>query len=563
MAEPLRIWAPRARQVDVVMGDLRVPARSQGDGVWQGPPLRDGDLYSISLDGGPPMPDPRSRFQPHGVNGPSQWIEHGAPVRHAVRPASLADAVIYELHIGTFSVDGTFTGAIPHLDHIAELGVTHVEIMPVAAFSGRHGWGYDGVDLHAAHAPYGGPTGLRELIAACHARGLGVLIDVVHNHFGPEGAYWNSFAPYTTKKHQTPWGEAINLDDTGSEEVRRYLIDSALMWLRDYGADGLRLDALHALVDTSERHFVAELVDEVRALERELDRKLLLIGEYDEHDPAAVMARDRGGWGLDGHWNDDFHHAVHVLLTGERSGYYGDFVAADTLTKILERGYALDGGYSEFRQKVHGMPYGDLPRSQLVAYVQSHDQIGNRAIGERLHQLAGTERAMIGAALLFTSPFVPMLFQGEEWAASSPFQYFAELESAELREAVKKGRMAEHSGAGWDKPAPDPTDPATRERSMLRWEERTDRAHAAMLDWYRSLIQARRAHAALRDDRAGSTRATRDGDLIVVERGDVTLACNIGDAKAPANIGDVLLASRGLATASELPPRSCVLFKRR
>jgi maltooligosyltrehalose trehalohydrolase len=531
--------------------------------MWEGPALHDGERYMISIDGGAPMPDARSRFQPQGVHGASQWIELGAPPHTELRQVPLYEAVIYELHVGTFSAEGTFDGAIAHLDHLVELGVTHVEIMPVAQFSGRHGWGYDGVGLYAPHAPYGGPAGLRRLVDACHARRLAVVVDVVHNHFGPEGAYWNQLAPYTTSKHKTPWGEAINLDDTGSAEVRRYLIESALMWLRDYGADGLRLDALHALVDTSERHFVAELVDAVRALERQLDRKLLLIGEFDEHEPAAVTPRERGGWGLDAHWNDDFHHAVHVLLTGERTGYYGDFSGTGTLAKILEHGYALDGGYSAFRNKPHGSPYGDLPRSRLVSYIQSHDQIGNRAAGDRLHQLAGIERAMIGAAILFVSPFVPMLFQGEEWAASSPFQYFAELESEELREAVRKGRMAEHSGAGWDRPAPDPTDPSTRERSVLRWHERSDGTHAAMLTWYRALIEARRMHPALRDDRPGTVRVHRAGPLLTIERGTHTLACNLGDEPSRADGGEVVLASHGLASTHELPPRSCVLYRTR
>jgi maltooligosyltrehalose trehalohydrolase len=276
-----------------------------------------------------------------------------------------------------------------------------------------------------------------------------------------------------------------------------------------------------------------------------------------------VTALERGGWGLDAHWNDDFHHAVHALLTGERAGYYGDFAADHTLAKIFENGYALDGGFSEFRQKAHGRPFGELPRSRLVAYVQSHDQIGNRAQGERLHQLAGIERAMIGAALLFMSPFAPMIFQGEEWAASTPFLYFAELESKELRDAVREGRMAEHSGAGWDKPAPDPTDARTRERSVLRWDERGDGDHAAMLAWYRALIEARRAHPSLRDDRPGTARVTRSGALVIVERGELALACNVGDAAVQTQLGHVLLASQGLASSSELPPRSCALVKRR
>jgi maltooligosyltrehalose trehalohydrolase len=415
MSRTLRVWAPDAARVDVLVGDVERPAAHDGNGWWRGPELRAGDLYWVRVDGGSPRPDPRSPWQPFGVHGPSCWLDTAtlAPKRLA-RQVPLRDAVIYELHVGTFTQGGTFASAIDHLDDLVALGVTHVELMPVAQFPGTHGWGYDGVGLYAAHEPYGGPTALRDLIAQCHARGLAVLIDVVHNHFGPEGAYAAELAPYKTKKHQTPWGEAINLDDRGSDEVRRFLIDSALAWLRDFGADGLRLDAVHSLYDESERHFIRQLCDEIRGLERDLDRPFVVIGEYDSHDPKAITE-----WGLDAHWNDDFHHAVHALVTGEQSGYYVDFVR--TLPKVLERGYALDGGFSKFRSAPHGRPFGDLPRDRLVAYIQSHDQVGNRAHGERLHQLAGFQRTQIAAALLMTSPFVPMLFQGEEWAASTPF----------------------------------------------------------------------------------------------------------------------------------------------
>lgn len=402
MSRPLRVWAPQAQRVDVVVADVEQAATREANGWWRGPELRAGDLYWIRLDGGPRRPDPRSRWQPYGVHGPSCWLDTS---RFASRDAhhfvALRDAVIYELHVGTFSQGGTFASAIEHLDHLVELGVTHVELMPIAQFPGTHGWGYDGVDLYAAHEPYGGPAALRDLIAQCHARDLAVIVDVVHNHFGPEGAYASQFGPYKTTRHLTPWGEAINLDDRGSDEVRRFLIDSALAWLRDFGADGLRLDAVHSLYDESKRHFIQQLCEDIRGLGRDLDRRFIVIGEYDHHDPKVLTE-----WGLDAHWNDDFHHAVHTLLTGEQSGYYVDFVG--TLPKVLEQGYALDGGFSTFRGAPHGHPYGDLPRDRLVAYVQSHDQVGNRAFGERLHQLAGIPRAKIAAALLLTSPFVPI-----------------------------------------------------------------------------------------------------------------------------------------------------------
>ena len=555
MHRPLRIWAPKATRMTVVIGDVEHTATREPDGWWRGPELRTGDLYWLRADGGPRRPDPRSPWQPHGVHGPSCWIDTASlrPRPGGTRFVPLRDALIYELHVGTFTEGGTFASAIEHLDHLAELGVTHVEIMPIAQFPGTHGWGYDGVDLYAAHAPYGGPRGFAELVGACHARGLAVIVDVVHNHFGPEGAYASELAPYKTNKHHTPWGEAINLDDRGSDEVRRFLIDSALAWLRDFGADGLRLDAVHSLFDDSERHFVAQLVDAIRALERELDRKFVVIGEYDHHDPKVIRE-----WGLDAHWNDDFHHAVHALVTGEHDGYYVDFAGA--LPKVLEQGYALDGGYSQFRGEPHGRPFGSLPRDRLVAYVQSHDQVGNRAFGERLHQLAGIERAQIAAALLMTSPFVPMLFQGEEWAASTPFCYFAELESEELRAAVREGRRREHGHGGTVEP-PDPVDPATRNACVLRWQERDHGDHARMLGWYRALVEARRAHPELRDPAPGSTNALQTGELVTVQRGALVLVCNPSARAQPTRLGDVLLASTGLANLHELPPLSCALVR--
>ncbi len=559
--EPVRVWAPRASRVDLVIGDRRAPMAQEAGGWFRGPVLDMGVDYALSLDGGPPRPDPRSRWQPHGVCRPSRTVESLPPPGLGARPVPLRDALIYELHVGTFSPSGTFSGAIPHLPALVELGVTHVELMPIAQFPGTHGWGYDGVHLFAPHAAYGGPAGLRALVDECHGLGLAVLVDVVHNHFGPEGDFTSEFGPYKTDRYQTPWGDAINLDGDGSREVRRFLIDSALAWLRDYGVDGLRLDALHSLRDRSERHFVAELVDEIRSLERALGRTFAVIGEYDDHDPRAVEPRP-DGWGLDAHWNDDFHHAVHVLLTGETAGYYGDFAAPGTLGKVLEGGYALDGGFSPFRGGVHGAPFGGLPRDRLVAYTQSHDQVGNRAAGERLHQLAGLERARIAAALLFASPFVPMLFQGEEWAASTPFCYFCDLESPELRAAVREGRRAEHAAAGWQGPEPDPTDPATRDASVLRWEEREDGDHARMLAWYRQLAALRRAHASLRDPSPGGTRVRQQGAVLEVERGELVLVANLGDGPARLPAGEVLAASSPMASARELPPVSCALAQR-
>lgn len=567
MSRPLRVWAPRAARVDFVLEGQLIAAIREAEGWWRGPAVGGGTRYAICVDGGPPRPDPRSPWQPDGVHAASSWIDQadlGPPMALHGGPVALRDAVIYELHVGTFTLGGRFDSAIAHLDDLVALGVTHVELMPVAQFSGAHGWGYDGVDLFAAHAAYGGPSGLRELIRQCHRRGLAVLIDSVLNHFGPEGAYVSKFGPYRTSRHQTPWGDAVNLDGPDSREVRRFLIDSALTWLADYGADGLRLDAVHAFRDDSARHFVAELVDEVRALERRLERPLVVIGEFDDHDPIAVRERAAGGWGLDAHWNDDFHHAVHAVVTGERVGYYADFAEAGTLERVLRAGYALDGRFSPYRKGPHGRPYGDVPRDRLVAYIQSHDQTGNRAAGERLHELAGIDRTKIAAAILMVSPFVPMLFQGEEWAASTPFCYFADVESAELREAIRAGRRAEHAEyAETGGAPPDPVDPATRELCVLRWQERSEPRHADMLAWYGALIGARRHHPELRDPAPASVDVIRRGDQLAIRRGGLVLVCNLGDGPAVLDVGgDIVLASTALASARELPPRSCALVRR-
>jgi maltooligosyltrehalose trehalohydrolase len=452
--------------------------------------------------------------------------------------------VIYELHVGTFTRPGTFAAAIDHLADLAALGVTHVELMPVAQFPGAHGWGYDGVDLFAAHAPYGGPAGLRAFVQACHREGLAVLIDAVINHVGPEGNYLGELGPYLDERDPTPWGPGIAW---GRPEVRRFFLDSALAWLTDYDVDGLRLDAVHAIRD---RAVVAELAREVSRLPGRV-----LIAEYDDHDPWIVCD---DGARASAHWNDDFHHAVHALLTGERSGYYRDFASPEAFGRVVEQGYWLDGRWSEFRGGHHGQPFGPLPRDRLVAYVQSHDQIGNRARGERLVHLAGVERAQIAAALLLGSPFVPMLFQGEEWAASTPFRYFCDFGSPELRAAVRDGRRAEHGAED----AADPFDPATRDGCVLDWTERSREPHARMLAWYRAWIAARRDHPALRDPRPGTAHLRRTGDLVQLERGELAVIANLAETAVRIPIAQVLLASHDLARGDELPPLACALVSR-
>jgi len=528
-----------------------------GDGWWRGPDLPTETDYGFSVDAGPVRADPRARWLPNGPNGLARTIEL-EPARSAFRAPPLGEAVIYEMHVGTFTPGGTFASAIDRLEHLELLGVTHVELMPIAQFPGTRGWGYDGIAPYSIHEAYGGPRGLLQFVRACHARGLAVLVDVVHNHLGPEGSYLEELAPYYTPRHRTPWGNGLDFDGEHARDVRRYFIDSAVALLRDYDVDGLRLDAVHAIVDDSPTFFVAELADAVAALSAETGRQRILIGEYDLHDPKAVRPRARGGWGLDAHWNDDFHHALHVLATGETQGYYIDFAAPDALARVLERGYHLDGGYSHFRKAIHGRLFGEQSRDHLVAYTQSHDQIGNRTAGERLVALAGHDRAKLAAALLFVSPFVPMLFQGEEWAASTPFNYFCDFANPELQRAVREGRRREHGGHD----IADAFAQSTFDACVLRWDELTEPVHRDMLAWYRAWSTLRREHPELRDPAPGSiaVRSLAPG-VLVVERGTLALTVNFTDQPVAWPAGEIVIASRARSAAG-LPARSCVLVQR-
>ena len=476
-----RVWAPLPGTVDVVLGDRRVPmARAVGGGAaggWRscwvseaGP----GTDYAFSLDGGPPRPDPRSAFQPQGIHGPSRVVDHSAFAwsDSAWRGTSLPGCVLYECHIGTFSAEGTFDGAIEHLGHLVDLGVDAIELLPVAEFSGQRGWGYDGVDLFAPHHAYGGPDGLKRLIDAAHGHGLGVLMDVVYNHLGPAGNYLPEFAPYFSARHQTNWGDAVNFDGPGSDEVRRFVIDNARMWLRDYHCDGLRIDAVHAIVDDSATPILEALAAEVDALAAEVRRPLFLIAESDLNDPRFVRSRDAGGYGLAAAWADEWHHALHAALTGDVSGYYEDFGPLPLLAKALRQAWVYDGSYSPHRRRVHGRPPTGLSGRQFVVAAQNHDQVGNRAAGERATALMSDGRLRVAAALLLTSPFVPLLFQGEEWGAATPFLYFTDHSDPGLGRIVSEGRRHEFSSFGWDpRDVPDPQDPATFERSRLDWAE--------------------------------------------------------------------------------------------
>jgi maltooligosyltrehalose trehalohydrolase len=442
--------------------------------------------------------------------------------------------------VGTFSPEGTFDGAAGRLDHLVELGVDAVELMPVAEFPGRRGWGYDGVDLYAPHHGYGGPAGLKRLVDACHRRGLGVILDVVYNHLGPSGNHLGAYGPYFTDRHSTPWGQAVNFDGAGSDEVRRFVVDNALMWLRDYHCDGLRLDAVHAIVDTSAVHVLEELEASVARLSASTGVRRWLVAESDLNDPRLVRPAIAGGYGLDAQWSDDFHHAVHALLTGERSGYYADFGSVDDLATALRHAYVYAGRYSAHRQRRHGRPATGVPGWAFLAYSQNHDQVGNRAVGERTAALLPPGRLRAAAALVLTSPFVPLLFQGEEWAASTPFQYFTSFPDTELGRAVSAGRRREFAAFGWHpEDVPDPQDPATFERSVLDWSELTDPPHQAMLDWYRALIRLRREEPDLTDGGLGEVRFIRSGrDAFCVRRGRIAVAVNIGTGTAVVPLGE-------------------------
>ncbi len=550
----LRVWAPRARHgVQVHLGEgSRVLDMTRGDGGWhrlEVPGLGPGDDYGFVVDGRGPFPDPRSPYQPHGVHGLSRLVDHGAFEWSDGdwAGADPRDGVIYELHVGTFSPRGDFDGVVERLDHLVDLGVTAVELMPVCEFSGTRNWGYDGVALFAPHHHYGGPDGLKRLVDACHRRGLAVVLDVVYNHLGPEGNYLGVYGPYFTDFYATPWGEAVNFDQRHSDEVRRFVLDNVAMWLRDYHVDALRLDAVHAIVDTSATHLLEEMAVEVEALSIELGRPLTLIAESDLNDPRLCRPRELGGYGLHAQWSDDFHHALHVTLTGERDGYYADFDGVDALVRTLEAGWLYTGQHSPHRRRRHGRPPDGLSGRHLLGYSQNHDQVGNRAVGDRLSARLSDGQLRISAALVLTAPFVPLLFQGEEWASRAPFQYFTDHEDRELGRAVAQGRRSEWASFGWDPDeVPDPQDPATFERSKLDWAELGVAEHAAMLEWYRRLVALRRERPELgAGELAVRVECADDRSWLRVRRGGTDIVVNLADEprSVPCVDGEVLAAS--------------------
>jgi maltooligosyltrehalose trehalohydrolase len=571
-----RVWATLPTKVEVQHGRKKHPMSRQANGWWTAMvrPAKAGDDYGFILDGDGPFPDPRSPSQPNSIHGLSRLVDQNSfrwTDKNFEAPP-LASAIIYELHIGTFTPKGTFVSAIERLDHLTALGVTHVELMPVTEFSGDRNWGYDGVDLFAPHHTYGGPEGLKKLVNACHGHGLAVILDVVYNHLGPSGNYLGKFAPYFTERYHTPWGAAVNFDGPHSDEVRCFFCDNALMWLRDYHFDGLRLDAVHAICDTSARPFLEQCGDEVKQLAAQTGRRLVVIPESDLNDPRLLWPHERGGFNLDAQWSDDFHHALHAVVTGERSGYYEDFGKLADLAKALRSAYVYDGCYSVHRRRQHGRRPDGLSGPRFLGYAQTHDQVGNRAQGERLSGLISPGRLKMAAALVFTSPFVPMLFQGEEWGARTPFQYFTNHAEPHLAKAVREGRRREFAAFGW-KPAdvPDPQARETFARSKLNWSECGREPHAAMLDWYRRLIELRRNEPALADGRLDAVKTHFDESTrwFLLERGPITVVCNLAGRpqRVPIRAGkhSILLASDPAILLSDhqasLPPDAVTVLK--
>jgi maltooligosyltrehalose trehalohydrolase len=500
-----RVWAPKAHTVSVRIlsgkGIRMVPLVEEGAGYFSTivTDIREGDRYSYILDRGKERPDPASRFQPEGVHGPSQVVDaYGFPwTDHEWKGLPLAEYLIYELHVGTFTGEATFEAVISMLDYLKELGITAVELMPVAQFPGDRNWGYDGVYPYAPQNSYGGPSGLKKLVDACHGKGLAVILDVVYNHLGPEGNYLHDFGHYFTDRYRTPWGDAVNLDGPYSDEVRRFFIDNALYWVSEYHFDALRLDAVHGIFDFSARHFLEELAADVHRTAKELDRQIFVIAESDLNDVRLINPTGKGGYGIDAQWNDDFHHALHTLLTRENDGYYKDFGGIARLAKSLRDRYVYSGEYSRYRARRHGNSASGRPAEQFVVFAQNHDQVGNRMLGERLPVLVSFESLKLAACAVLLSPYIPLLFMGEEYGEDAPFLYFVSHSDSDLIEAVRKGRKEEFAAFVSRADPPDPEAVETFLRSKIDPEKGKIGDHGVLLSFYRELIAIRKAIPAL------------------------------------------------------------------
>jgi maltooligosyltrehalose trehalohydrolase len=589
------VWAPRRQALSVRILDgagatrAELPMARDADGLFTAradaavaPP---GSDYVYVLPEVGPRPDPVSRHQPNGVHGPSRivsvdafpWTDRGW------RGVPRADLIIYELHVGTFSPEGTFAGVAERLPYLRDLGITAVELMPVAAFPGDRNWGYDGVYLFAPHAAYGGPDGLKRLADACHAHGLALIVDVVYNHLGPEGNYLGDYGPYFTNRYRTPWGDALNFDGPDSDQVRRFFVDNALYWLTEYHADGLRLDAIQGIHDFSARPILQEIADAFHAEAARLGRDAWLIAESDLNDPRVIRPKDVGGLGLDAQWSDDFHHALHAVVTGNRRGYFGDFGRVADLGKALTASFVYDGQHAPHRRRRHGASAVAEPGDRFVSFIQNHDQVANAYQGKRLAQVAGHARQKVAAMLLFSAPALPLLFQGEEYADEAPFDYFTSHGDPALATAVREGRHAEYlhlleegaDMAAWA----DPQAERTFRNCKLRWTCLERAPHADMLAFYRALIAARRRLAPLHNGRKDLARVEGDeaGRWLTILRGDAaggaTFTCaNMGDAPArirfPEGTWRLVLATDGAPAEatrglqSTFAPSTAALYER-
>ncbi len=526
-----RVWAPAQRVITLRLlrnrptkaktapdaTTLDMPMRREGEDFVATVPAATGDRYFYVLEDGLAVPDPVSRFLPDGVHGPTEiidpaaftWSEPGpqtsaggaCPERSRRAPGGVVDSgwrgldlrgyIIYELHVGTFTPEGTFDAAIGKLEYLKQLGITVVELMPVAACPGKRNWGYDGVSPYAVQANYGGPDGLKRFVDAAHCVGLAVMLDVVYNHLGPEGNYLPKFGPYFTNRHKTPWGDAVNYDSDGCEQVRRYVVENALYWIREYHFDGLRLDAVQTIKDDSSRHILAEIQENVQAQARELNRKVCVIAETDENDARYTKPRRDNGYGLDSVWSDDFHHAIHAFFTGERQGYYQDFGDPQQIARALRDAYVFQGEHFRFWNAPRGSSAKHIPLSASVICIQNHDQVGNRAKGDRLTTLVSRGVRKLAAAFLLLAPHTPLLFMGQEYDEAAPFQFFADFEDPSLKKAVSEGRRSEFKDFDCNE-VPDPEDPATFERSKLTWADGPQ--NRDMLDWYKRLLQLRKEY---------------------------------------------------------------------
>lgn len=524
------VWAPFARTVELVLaepGNVMVPMNRDSSGYWHasGVSADPGTLYRYRLDGERDRPDPASHAQHDGVHGPSIVIDHTAFSWSDAdwKGIGLKDLVIYELHVGTFTEQGIFDAVISRIDDLKDLGITAIELMPVAQFPGERNWGYDGVYPFAVQTSYGGPDGLKRLVDACHARGMAIILDVVYNHLGPEGNYLWDFGPYFTDTYKTPWGMAINFDGPFSDEVKNFFYENARHWFLHYHIDGLRLDAVHAIYDAGALPFLQELADLKASWEREARRNFLLIAETDRNDPRLIRPFSLGGYGIDAQWSDDFHHALHTLLTGEKTGYYEDFGDLASLDRVFREGFAYNGNYSSYRRRRHGGSAADRDGWQFVVAAQNHDQVGNRMLGERLSSLVSFEALKLAAGTVLLSPFIPLIFMGEEYGETAPFLYFVNHSDPALISAVREGRKEEFKAFSWQGEPPDPQGESTFRGSKLNWALRAQTHHRALLNIHTELLGLRKRVPSLAPATAGTVRTRmipENGMLCVFRQAD-------------------------------------------